>query len=660
MNAFSAEQEDALACAPFKHCLVEAGPGSGKTFFLVNRVCRLLSVLPSCKIYCISFTNESSTELKKRVECVTGNARVKCSTIHRFCLNGLNSILRNTSDTNTKWQVIKSDKHLATLLASMISAAEKEAIIREVVALETSCDTPRGISDCGDDEERYDEFDEELSGSQATFEDKLEEADVLLLVRVIESFRWVRRGAIKPGQLSDLPVYRSIYKKYFSKLMNEGLIDLKLIISDFIRFFQHLRVYVRNCCEFLMVDEFQDLDAEQAQLVNLLIQEGIVVTVTGDVNQSIYGWRNAETAPPCKRYRQISNFDALICGNNTARYRLSINHRSTQQVVQASNKMIGDTCVSTARPEAQVGLAGGLICKSEIEELYKALQILRFLKVKDDGLGSTAVLFRLNSDKVKFLSLLKRNNIPSVSKQQLTCVRAVLRRTKSFHGLLAILEVMCNNADSFISAISLVCSNKEGIKALMNILKAGFPESDEPLLSKIKSLNSSPLATMQTRSMVNTFLSRLSKIERTARVKDMIDNIVVQFKLQKTKDIADFSSSIGETTDISDALKQLKEKDSGAKLPSVSDSVYVGTIHSAKGREWQRVILPLVNEGTVPCDRDGVDISEERRVLYVGMTRCIKTLIMTCTNGPSTRPSRFLFDSGIYTFNDINQLLKSL
>ena len=120
----TSEQSAAVACAPEDHCIVRAGPGSGKTFFLVHRVLEVLRIRPDSKIYCFSFTNESARELKRRLAGfnVIGS-RVQASTIHKFCLTGL-------SQDGQHLKVIKNKQLLIQRLRSVVEDSEKQQLLR--------------------------------------------------------------------------------------------------------------------------------------------------------------------------------------------------------------------------------------------------------------------------------------------------------------------------------------------------------------------------------------------------------------------------------------------------------------------------------------------------------------------------------------------------
>ena len=657
MTALTVEQEHGLACPHSTHCVVSAGPGSGKTLYIVSRVARILREVYKARIYCISFTNEAANVTRKRISSIDDHGRVKSSTIHRFCLMGLNS-LSVGQGRQDRLQVVKSDKTLISILSPILHSGVRCSLIRELDEWCSGLPTPVARAAEEDEEETSDEVDE---GPQA---DAIGVEETICLTRLVGLFRLMRRGVIDEAQSSRFKTITTVYQSYFQKLESENIIDLKLIISDFITRFDELRDFVRSTCQYLLIDEFQDLDSEQLRLVRLIADSGVVLTVVGDTNQSIYGWRSLEVDPfgSCAS-KTTDNFasltNVLSQTSQVLQYKLATNMRSAREIVRVSNNMMGGVACSKPGPNATGGFACGLICRSPGEELTKVVEIIAHLKSRDE-FKSSAVLVRLNSDKVRLLQLLKRSGIPyRCSGNSADSTPCAVKKTKALAAVLTVLLAIRGDEGAIMETLRMCCANKKQIALVMDSITSqqrtspGSPLTD--VFDRIRDHRQPGITGLQCSSIITTCLIRLARIDKAKTIGAKVDDIVALFKLQKTKDVIEFVSQAGRNGTVEQALVSIDEKEAD-RAKAHTDGIYVGTIHSAKGREWKTVLIPFVNEGVIPCDR-GVDVAEERRVLYVGMTRCVESLIMTCCSGNGVRPSRFLLDSGITSTRDLNEVL---
>jgi ATP-dependent exoDNAse (exonuclease V) beta subunit len=234
-----------------------------------------------------------------------------------------------------------------------------------------------------------------------------------------------------------------------------------------------------------------------------------------------------------------------------------------------------------------------------------------------------------------------------------------VNRTKSLQAIVGILESLSGGgSDSALTALTLCCQGKPQTDLVTSAFRS-FCKDKENLPPKCVDLlkafpTNQPSKDFQLRAIVQTLLTRLQKIQKQCTVSDKIRSIVSLFKLRKAKDVEEFISLARSADSEESALKVLSEHEMKSRN-TVTDAVYVGTIHSAKGQQWPTVILPLLNEGTVP--RENTDHREERRVLYVGVTRAISALILTCSSGPNSRPSPFLLDASVSTTKQVSEIL---
>ena len=594
----------ALACPLLAHCLVSAGPGSGKTHFLVARTSRVYSEVPESFCYCVSFTNESSNEIRKRLstQFPKHGLRIKCSTIHKFCLEGLNILSPNT----TSLKIIRNDNILCEILSDLITPTDREHLYREISKLVFNQEADEEIVDidCSTDED---------TPSHST------PRDLFFMKHIL---RLSRMPLAPPGSLIPL------LTAFRARLTEMHALDFQTIVRTFF-----LRLPSLASLPFplthLFVDEFQDLDAEQVSLLLLLVRQfGVTLTAVGDPNQSIYAWR--------KFSENIENFQTVKKNISVASFRLLENYRSDWKIVQASNSLIDDSLASipTLRSsEARVAATAATSAKHEL-----AL-IVNLIQEETKGTATVAVLFRYNMDKERVVKLLREKGISFSQSFKMKKIK----RTKSFIQILWILRTLCFPSDR--RARAQACLTGSG-KALAESLKKtvfkdiSFLGDDDPLLIQ----NESGEATapvdrvpFQCQFALTSFDSKLKKIaSECVLITDVVAHVI---PVTKPADVAAFLVQFGDVP-VANCWPVIAAKPCGLS------NLFLGTIHSGKGREWDTVILPFVNEGVIPNDR-ATSLAEERRVMYVAMTRAKTTLLLTCTQGGGVHPSRFLFDSQI-------------
>ena len=601
------EQQLAVNCPANDHCIVRAGPGSGKTLFLVQRVLKNASEIKDAKIVCFSFTNESARELKRRLAGFSVQG-VQASTIHRFCLDGL-------SYNSKRLKVIKKTQILLDRLAKVVGDPDRFA--HQLLS---------------DPQHGYPEKDESSDSSDSEnipppCSTNMSENHRKLLCQILEAVRRAKRiGATDvPGPIA------SIAEQYCQSLEREGEIDLSMIVSLFLAKYDSLSEYISSVGKFLFVDEFQDLDSEQVTLVQRLIDSGMILTAVGDVNQSIYGWRQEG-----KRVRihtpSHSNYQ-MFC--------FSKNLRSADAVVRASNRLV-DTRNVSLRP-------GGFVkvfkCKNEMEELLRAATIAKsFLGGEPVSL---AVLFRLNSDKERFVKILDQQKIPFHGKHIEEIAEP--KHSKALEVLLGVADAAADGQEQAVrQGLLLSIQSKKSQESQVRKFLEEMGENDLRDAVKSKSGN------LTCKSIISEYLGKLTKINRQPNVVAQVETLVTEFKIQKTKDVKELIALCPGRSSLADLLASFRKQELENKARrNAANGIYVGTVHSSKGREWKSVIIPLVNEGVFPSDR--CDLEEERRVLYVGLTRAKQGAVVMCS-----KPSRFVEELNLQQTTCVNEVIRGL
>ena len=294
-------------------------------------------------------------------------------------------------------------------------------------------------------------------------------------------------------------------------------------------------------------------------------------------------------------------------------------------------------------------------CAFEMDSLIELIQQLHV----QDLLGVSAVLFRYNMDKERFLKRL--SGIPHKTTMKQKKFAKNRNRSKSFLQTLWLMRALAFPSDeqAVLHGIT-IGADKSVVIALKRLYtECGFEwdglvledpvshkfvivcKSSDDVLTKLTSHKN---ISFQCKFAISNFQKKMNEFQKCESVKTLLTKISQLFKIRmNARDVDQFRQVYGSCTLAREALEKLRTAESAVCNP---EGIFVGTIHAGKGREWDNVIIPFVNEGVLPNER-ATNIAEERRVLYVGMTRAKTKLILTCTNGNGIHPSRFLQDTDI-------------
>ena len=689
MHDLNREQRQALECDSNSHCLVIAGPGSGKTRFLVERMKQCVQIATDCRVLCFAFTNESANEIQARVsESVSIGQRVSISTIHRFCTGILRTHARITRPGSPALRILKDAEQFATFIVDNLPLKLVKTAWKDMCNLMKENGEPFSLSsgtdsaDSGVEMKMTETNDEGLRAAKS-------------LVRLL---RGLHSGATDIDSIRSYPGILQAFQVYGSAMESANLVDMRCIVGRFLRDFEKLAPLLVDL-RYLLVDEFQDLDQEQLELVKLLIRHGMVLTAVGDFNQSIYTWRSRGSRPDQrsdpKRFKksdaqpQPTSYDFVkrdMSPGSHAEFAFLLNHRNDYEIARASNLLVSRPAVTSDEIPTGLGMARVVVCGSSDEEVTKILQLLRCMHI-NGTLKECAILVRYNSDKERVRSVLKQAGIPTIDRKRIPVTRKSTgnssNATKSFKTVLCLIRAIANQNDpeAFITAMKITCMTAHNVDIELSLVRTlsicrdlspcrewwDMYETYDPLgdtkhdrdcdsinLDDMK-YDTRTLSGIRIKSLVTMFLTNIRKCTHILTLESLVEGIKNVFKIKTTKDIALLEDLVRDRhIPLCDSIRFLRDPDSWGRDDVTKDAVYVSTIHSAKGREWSTVIIPFVNEGTIPSIVG--EIGEEKRVLYVGMTRAKNNLILTCHQAGRTLPSRFISDCQIQPcerFDDI-------
>ncbi len=599
--------------------LVVAGAGSGKTRVVTRRIAHLVAAGASPhSILAVTFTNKAAGEMRERVAEMLGeSAPVWVSTFHSMAARVLRG---EEGGLNRTREFTIYDQDDSTRLV-------KSAL--DELKLDGEEFTPRAVRGA------------------------------------IE--RWKTEG-LGPG---DVPGghYREqriaeAYSLYEERLRAANALDFNDLLGEMTRLFEEraevLEKYRRRF-EHLLIDEYQDTNAVQYRLARLLAGEGQGLCAVGDPDQSIYGWRGA-------RIDNILEFGDSFPG--TLVIRLEQNYRSTAPILSAAGKLIAQNRQRIERglwTEKTEGRPVELF--TALDEQHEAEEVARRIGELTGGgrsLLDFAIFYRTNAQSRAFEEAFLRNAIPYV----LVAGTAFYQRAE-VKDALAYLRLAVNPKDEIafrravnqpprgVGAGSLSrLEAAAGERSLAMFEAAGNPEVRERVSSKARKGLEEFLeiiggiggpATYPVEPAVREVLAASGLVERYAD----------QDESERAENLKELAAAAGEYDfvnpdgSLSGFLEQVALVADIDGWDGKAERVGLMTLHSAKGLEFPVVFVTGLEEGLLPHVRNIEDsdsaVEEERRLLYVGMTRAREELVLTWARsrrrfGPSqpSAPSRFI------------------
>lgn len=588
---------------------VLAGPGSGKTFVITQRIRHLIvecGIEPS-RILVITFTRAAAGEMQQRFhKLVKGtNSFVSFGTFHAVFY----SILKQTGQYRQFTLIPETQKR--NLLAQILQLPMTPLLSEN----EKISGLVRLISQIKNNGERFDGFSEELFSKEE-------------LKAIYEDYN---------GYLAEF------YKMDFDDM---GLLCLKLlrenpnVLKEWQKRYSHI-----------LVDEFQDINPLQYQIIRMLAQSENNLFIVGDDDQSIYGFRGAR---PDIMQQFLKDYPAA------EQVLLDVNYRCHAQIVEKSLQVIAanrNRFPKSIRADHKEG--AGVIMQSfpsqekEYEELLRMLQEAA-RKTKPDDLSESAVIYRTNYECNLLAEKLLLQEIPFVMKETLQSrydhfiIRDLLAYLEFANGnrKREIFHLFMNRPLRYLRKDCARSSNiclKELLTYYQNNIR--MQEVARQLFHDLEQLGTMRpyLAVNYIRQVIgyDDHLKENCHIEESARLLRIADDF--QKEIKRFDSFGELNDYISQCRALTHEKQKEMENDTGDKRRT---GIRLMTMHAAKGLEFSTVYLPDTNEGKLPS-RQAVtseEIEEERRMFYVAMTRAKKELrILYCDqeNGKE-RPSRFL------------------
>ena len=607
--------------------LVLAVPGSGKTTVLITRIAylTLCKDIPASQILSITFSRSSAIDMKNRFSSIYGdfNINPKFSTIHSFSYMVLRDYF---SKNNLNYSLIESSDNIS-----------QSMILRELYKKETN----NFLSD-----------------------DKLEE--------LINSIGYIKNMMISPDdyKVSSFPNFKTLYDLYDNYKKTNNLLDFDDMLSmtlDVLKKDEEILSKYKSRYKYIQVDEGQDTSNIQHKIIEILAYPNNNIFIVADDDQSIYGFRGANP-------KYLLNFKDRY--NDSKIFNLDTNYRSNKSIVNISNNFI-----SQNKDRYHKQLKAFNTSESKINTLVFDSQEEEYDYILDnldtENLSNNAILFRNNISAISLVDKLDRLGIDFMMKE----IKLSFFNHWITSDILAFFSLILNDSDksafekiyykmnAFISkkAMNYVI-NDNSSDSVFNILE-GYGELKSFQKRNLRNLGiklkriakNKPIEIIDYIEMDLDYLDYLKK--RADYLGQNLDTVLVYLSTiriiaSRTESIPDFLHRIEELKNI--ILSQKK-----------NDGVYLSTIHSAKGLEFDNVFLidlingefPSANSLELNRKEEYEELEEERRVFYVGITRAKSSLHLVSFKNRGVNlaaPSDFLFFMDKYGSNKIKKTSNKL
>ena len=622
--------------------LVIAGAGSGKTRVLTYKIAWLMELgMAPWEILALTFTNKAAREMKERIGQLVGHERARYLQMGTF-----HSVFARILRAEAQHISYQSN-------FTIYDQTDARSLVRTI------------IKEMQLDDKVY---------KPASVADRISMAkNHLMLPQAYAESAWAKDDATQKR-----PQVANIYIRYAERCRQANAMDFDdLLVQTWILFKQHEDVrqkYVEKF-QFVLVDEYQDTNFAQQAIVYQLTKERQKVCVVGDDAQSIYSFRGANID-------NILNFQNLY--KDVQLFKLEQNYRSTQLIVQAANSLIRRNERQIPKNVFSKNEHGEKLqlkpAYSDKEEALIVCQDIKRLRREDHcNWSDFAILYRTNSQSRSFEEEMLKDNIPYRIYGGLS-----FYQRKEIKDVIAYFRLIANPND------------EEAFKRIINYPARGIGDTTvgkiiqtaqtygvslwqvikEPVLFPMQVSKATMTKIQAFRELIESWIERVPTEDAYTLGHDIIMNSGISKDIYSGRNPEDISrqenleeflggmkdfvdsrreEDRGEEVYLTDFLQEVALlTDLDSEEGDENDKVTLMTIHSAKGLEFPTVFVVGLEENIFPspmCTNSMRELEEERRLLYVAITRAEKHCILTCAQNrfrygrmEYDTPSRFIRD----------------
>lgn len=607
--------------------LVTAGAGSGKTRLLTHRICYIIEekhISPS-NVLAITFTNKATNEMKERIsQMIPNSGGITIKTFHALCASILRENISKLEGFDRFFSVYDSNDQ-DKLLKKVIKGLEVKEDIAKYCDYHISKAKNAG-----------------LTPSEYLRDNKYEK---------------------------DIDVICKVYSEYQKELKANNALDFDDLLLKTLELFHQspdTLAYYQNKFRYIHVDEFQDTNLVQYKIVRLLADKWKNIFVVGDEDQCIYCWRGAN----------IENIKNFTKDYNCKIYKLEQNYRSTKNIIKMANKLIKnnfariDKTLYTENEDGEEVTYNEAYDENEEAE-YVAKQVYN-LRARGVDLSEIGVLMRVSALSRLVEEKLLNYNLP----YKVSGIFKFFERLE-IKNTIAYLSMVVNPKDA-VNVTRVINWPKRGIgQATVDKLIEEARLNNVALLDLIENFRDSNLPS-NIKAKIADFGDLITDLKKAYQEKSLFDFVDYVINTVGIKDMYNTSAEedIDRCLNIDQLLQSVKSYEhlnpdanlvdylEGITLQNTieeedddGDCVSISTVHASKGLEFDYVFIIGLEEGKFPLSRameSEDELEEERRLMYVAITRARKKLYVTKAKSrflygkrETQVPSRFLKEMGL-------------
>lgn len=496
-------------------------------------------------------------------------------------------------------------------------------------------------------------------------EKELHKDDVLNHISIWKDKMITPDMAISQSTISSYNTVAHLYKEYQERLKNANAMDFDDLIGNTIQLLKEhpdIQAELQKKIQYIMVDEYQDTNASQHELLSLLVSPEHNICVVGDDDQSIYSFRGADVD-------NILNFPQEFDGTHIIK--MEQNYRSDGNILNLANSLIGH---NTKRHNKNLWtyrnpgvMPTYTYYASDYDETDSIVEDIKDYIAAGNNYSDVAILYRNSRLSYVIERALAREKIPY----------KIVGGFKFFEraevkDIIAYLCVIANPADDQrlkriinVPARKIGAATVDKIATLAQQYKVSMMEIIRnadlyPAIAKAKPALDSFIKMYDTMCLMangSTLGELTQSVIKYSGYRKMLEDKGVDGKdeLQNVEQVVVAAEEFEHAhikTNLSEFLAEISLLSAVDTLSSEENKVVMMTLHASKGLEFKNVYIIGLEDSIIPSSRDDVGIEEERRLLYVGMTRAKEELHLSTAKqrhtfgawGEEDKPSRFLYD----------------
>lgn len=577
--------------------LILAGPGSGKTRVVTHRIANMLDKgVPAWQIAALTFTNKAADEMRTRVNLLAPNQEVWLGTFHRYC----SRLLRRYAP------MVGLSENYSIYDTSDSKQAMKRAI--ELAGVSTSHTSPG-----------------EIAASISRAKNRLVSPEAML----------------QNTNRAEDTVASRVYPVYQQQLLTANAVDFDDLLYHIARLLREnpeLRSELDRKFKYIMVDEYQDTNLAQYAIVRALSVDQPNLAVTGDPDQSIYGWRGADL-------NNILDFEKDY--PNVATVRLEQNYRSSGKILRVADQLIRHNRRRKQKELFTENDEGVPVTLRMYQNGYQeadeiADEIATAIATEGIRASDVAIFCRMNALTRSLEHSLRNRTIPYL------IVNGVeFYQRKEIKDLLAYLHLI-NNPSHDVALMRVINTPTRAIGAKTVERIRDFADQNQiTMLESARHAKRIPQLAKRAVTAVAKFVMLYDRVaaKATAPLEEILRFLVSETKyedyLERTAVEGQDNSTLGNVDELISAaaefdrqnpddasleafLEQVALVSDTDSIDGSTDRVMLMTMHAAKGLEFPRVYIIGVEDDLLPHARSKgteKEIEEERRLLFVGITR---------------------------------------